>query len=110
MELPVDTSKLQIIVIGEVLPVFVYGTTERKKNSEGLDVYKIPVLIQGNSNRQDPTTTITVAGTIPAIPKGSRIEAKDLAILTWSMRGKDGVMRNGTTLRAKSVTLFQGRN
>jgi hypothetical protein len=109
MELPIDASKLQIIVIGEVLPVFVYGTTERKKNAEGLEVFKIPVLIQGN-NRQDPTTTISVAGALPTIPKGSRIQATDLTLLTWSMRGRDGNTRNGTTLRAKSVALFQGRS
>lgn len=110
MELPIDASKLQIIVIGEVMPVFVYGTTERKKNLEGQDVFKIPVLIQGNSTRQDPTTTITVAGILPAIPKGSRIQVTDLTLLTWSMRGRDGNMRNGTTLRAKSVSNFQGKN
>ena len=110
MELPIDSSKLQIIVIGEVMPVFVYGTTERKKNAEGQDVYKIPVLIQGNSNRQDPTTTISVAGNLPSIVKGSRIQVNDLTLLTWSMRGRDGNMRNGTTLRAKSVSNFQGKN
>ena len=110
MELPIDASKLQIIVIGEVMPVFVYGTTERKKNSEGLDVFKIPVLIQGYSSRQDPTTTITVAGSLPIIPKGSRIQTTDLTLLTWSMRGRDGNMRNGTTLRAKSILLYQGKN
>lgn len=110
MELPIDTSKLQIIVIGEVMPVFVYGTTDRKKNTEGQDVFKIPVLIQGNSNRQDPTTTITFAGNLPTITKGARIQVNDLTLLTWSMKGRDGNMRNGTTLRAKSVSAFQGKN
>lgn len=110
MELPIDLSKIQIIAIGEAMPVFVYGTNERRKNSEGKDVFKIPVLIQGINTRQDPTTTITFAGDTPQISKGSRIQATDLTILTWSMRGKDGVVRNGATLRAKSVSPYMAKN
>ena len=55
MELPVDVEKLSIIVIGEALPVFVYGTQEKRKNAQGQDIYKLPVLIQNTGDRQDPT-------------------------------------------------------
>ena len=106
MELPVDVEKLSIIVIGEALPVFVYGTQEKRKNAQGQDIYKLPVLIQNTGDRQDPTTTITVAGDTPNFPKGSRVSAVGLTVMSWSMRGKDGVMRNGITLRAKTLIPF----
>ena len=106
MELPIDVEKLSIIVIGEALPVYVYGTNEKRKNSKGQEIFKVPVLIQNTGERQDPTTTITVAGDKPNFQKGSRITPIGLTVMSWNMRGKDGVMRNGITLRAKSLTQF----
>ena len=106
MELPVDVEKLSIIVIGEALPVFVYGTQERRKNAQGQEIYRLPVLIQNTGDRQDLTTTITVAGDAPKFPKGSRVSAIGMTVMSWSMRGKDGVMRNGITLRAKTLVPF----
>ena len=106
MELPVDVEKLSIIVIGVALPVFVYGTQERRKNAQGQEIYRLPVLIQNTGDRQDPTTTITVAGDAPKFPKGSRVSAIGMTVMSWSMRGKDGVMRNGITLRAKTLVPF----
>lgn len=104
MELPIDSEKLTIIVIGEALPVLVYGTTEHKKNKEGQLVYKLPVLVQGTNDRQDPTTNITFAGENLNLPKGSRVNAKGLTLMTWSLRGTNGAYRNGTTLRAQSIS------
>jgi len=106
MELPIDTNKISIIIIGDILPVFVYGTNELKKDAEGKEVYKVPVLLQNTGSRQDPTTTITVSSDVKNLPKGQRVQATGLTLLTWSLRGKDGNMRNGVTLRAKTLTVF----
>mgnify|MGYP001294756026 CR=1 FL=1 len=106
MELPVETEKLSIIVIGEALPVYVYGTNELRKNSKGQSIFKVPVLIQNTGDRQDPTTTISIAGEKPNFPKGSRISPVGLTVMSWNLRGKDGVIRNGITLRAKSLNLY----
>jgi len=109
VELPIDTEKLNIIAIGEASPVMVFGTNEPKKNKEGQLVFKLPVLIQGTGDRQDPTTTITYYGDKIDLPKGSRVSAKGLTLLTWALRGTNGAMRSGTTLRAKSVSAFNQR-
>jgi len=106
MELPVEIDKLSIIVIGEALPVYVYGTNELRKNAQGQQIFKLPVLIQNTGERQDPTTTISIAGEKPNFQKGARISPIGLTVMSWSLRGKDGVMRNGITLRAKSINLF----
>lgn len=103
MLLPVDTSKLSIIVIGDAIPQFVYGTKDRRKNSKGEDIYKIPVLISGTGDRQDPTTSITIAGDIPNIVKGSKVQFVGLTISSWTIKGNDGVTRNGVSLRAEGI-------
>lgn len=106
MLLPIDVSKLSIILIGDPIPQYVYGTKELKKNSKGEVISKLPVLISGTSERQDPTTTVTVSGTLPNIPKGSRVQFNGLVITNWSLKGNDGVTRNGVSLRAESVIVF----
>jgi hypothetical protein len=103
MLLPVDTSKLSIIVIGDAIPQFVYGTKDRRKNAKGEDVFKIPVLISGTGDRQDPTTTITIAGEIPNLIKGTKIQFVGLTISSWNIKGNDGVTRNGVSLRAEGI-------
>ena len=103
MLLPVDTSKLSIIVIGEAIPQFVYGTKERRTNAKGEEVFKIPVLISGTGDRQDPTTTITVSGNIPNLVKGANVQFVGLTISSWTIKGNDGVTRNGVSLRAEGI-------
>ena len=109
MLLPLDVNKLSIILIGDPIPQYVYGTKDLKKTPKGEVINKLPVLISGTGERQDPTTTITVAGSAPQFPKGSRVSAVGLTVMSWSMRGKDGVVRNGITLRAKSLIPFANK-
>jgi hypothetical protein len=106
MELPIDTNKISLIIIGEAMKVLVYGTNEAKRDADGKEVFKVPVLLQITGAKQDATTTITVSGEVNNLPKGQRAQATGLTILTWSLRGKDGNMRNGVTLRAKTLTVF----
>jgi hypothetical protein len=110
MELPISTDKLNIILIGEASPVLVYGTSDHKKDRDGKLLYKIPVLIQGTDNRQDPITSITYGGEKLSVPNGTRLNVKDLTILTWSIRSTNGQLRSGTTLKAKSITAMGNRN
>ena len=109
MELPINTERLNIILIGEALPVMVYGTNEQKKDANGQLVFKAPVLIQGTNSRQDPTTMITYSGEKINFPNGTKLVVKDLTLLTWSMRGTNGQMRNGATLRAKAISASPSR-
>lgn len=104
MELPIETSNLNIIQIGEASPVLIYGTNEHKKNAKGELLYKIPVLIQGTTNRQDPITSITYAGLKLNYSNGTKLIVKGLTILSWSIKGSNGQMRNGFTLKAKTIT------
>ena len=109
MELPIESEKLNIILIGEALPVMVYGTNEQKKDASGQLVFKAPVLIQGTGSKQDPTTTITYSGSKLSFPNGTKLVVKDLSIFTWSLRGNNGQMRNGFTLRAKHISSANSR-
>jgi hypothetical protein len=102
MLIPVDARNLTIIAIGDPIPQFVYGTNERRKNKLGQEIYKLPVLISGSGERQDPTTTITIAGAVN-VNKGIRLIFTNLVIQTWSLKGSDGVLRNGITLKADGV-------
>ncbi len=108
MELSINEDKLTIIVIGSASPVYDFGTNILKKDREGKSVYKLPVLLQGTEDkRQDPTTTITFSsGDLVEFPKGSRVLAKGLTLLTWTMKGSDGQYRSGATLRAKQILPF----
>jgi len=105
MLLPIDASKITIILIGDPIPQFVYGTKERRKNAQGQDIFKLPVLISGTTERQDPTTSITIAGTLPRLEKGSRLNCSGLTVSSWTMKGSDGQTRNGISLRANTVTM-----
>lgn len=102
MLIPVDARNLSIIAIGDPIPQFVYGTNEKRKNKAGQEIYKLPVLISGSGERQDPTTTITIAGAIN-VNKGVRLSFTNLVVQTWSLKGNDGVLRNGITLKADGV-------
>lgn len=104
MLFPINSSNLNIILIGEPTPSNVYGTNEQKKDKKGRLLFKVPVLISGTGDKLDPTTSIVVAGPLPSLSKGQRIQFENLSILNWTMRGNDGVMRSGIVLKADSVS------
>ena len=106
MLFPINTSNLNIIIIGDVMPQLVYGTNEPKIDREGRPQFKVPVLISGTGDRLDPTTSIVIAGPIPNIPKGTRVNLEGLTVSNWTMRGADGVQRSGISLRAKSISPY----
>ena len=108
MLIPVDMRNLHIIAIGDPIAQYVYGTNDKRKNKAGKEVYKLPVLISGSGERQDPTTTITIPGPF-TIQKGTRLNFLNLVIQTWSLKGADGVVRNGITLKADAVQAFEKR-
>jgi hypothetical protein len=106
MLFPINTTNLNIIVIGDVLPQLVYGSNEPKLDRDGRPLFKVPVLISGTGDRLDPTTSIVVAGPIPNIAKGTRVSVEGLTVSNWTMKGNDGVQRSGISLRAKSIAPF----
>lgn len=103
MRFPIDVSKLSIIVIGDPSPVMVYGTDTPRLTSDGKPLYKIPVLLTGTGEKIEPTTTITVTGTPPPLPRGSVVQFSGLTLSTWSMRDQNGRERSGVTLKADAV-------
>lgn len=107
MLFPIDTKNLSVILIGDPSPSMKYGTNEQKKDANGQPLYKIPVLISGTGEKLDPSTTVVVAGPLPALSKGQKVFFENLRILTWTMRGTDGVVRNGTVLKADKIVSAQ---
>lgn len=103
MRLPVDTSRLNIIVIGDPTPVLEYGTQSPKTTPDGRPLFRIPVLLTGTGERVEPTTTVTLAGTLPTLTRGGTVEFVDLTASTWTMRDQSGRERSGITLRAESI-------
>ena len=100
----IDTTNLNIILIGDPTPNNVYGTEEQKKDKKGRPLFKLPVLISGTGDRLDPTTSIIVAGPIPPLTKGQRLQFQNLSVMNWNMRGNDGQIRSGIVLKADSVS------
>ena len=104
MRLPVDANKLNIVVIGDVTPLLVFGTSNTRRNQQGQELFRVPVLISGTQDREDPTAFISVPGPIPSLPKGTRVQVNGLTISNWSLRGTDGVQRQGVSLKADSIS------
>jgi len=103
MRLPIDQTKVTVLVIGDAQPVVIYGTDTPKTTADGRPIYKVPVLLSGTGDRTDPTTTVTIAGPLPAIKKGEQIRFKSLSISTWIFRDNSGRERHGSTLNAEGI-------
>jgi hypothetical protein len=103
MRLPIDTSKMTVLVIGDAQSVLIYGTDTQKTTADGRPIFKVPVLLSGTGDRTDPTTTVTVSGPLPAIQKGQQIKLRNLSISTWILRDNSGRERHGSTLHADGI-------
>lgn len=103
MRLPIDITKMTVLVIGDAQPVLIYGTDTLKTTVDGRPIYMVPVLLSGTGDRTDPTTTVTVSGPLPAIQKGQQIKLRNLSISTWTLRDNSGRERQGSTLHADGI-------
>jgi hypothetical protein len=103
MRLPIDQTKLTVLVIGEPRPVLTYGTDVPKTSVDGRPLYKLPVLLSGTGDRIDPVTTVTIPGPLPEIQKGQTVRFQNLTISTWTVRTSKGDEIFGTTLRAEGI-------
>lgn len=103
MKLPIASEKLSIIVIGDPVAVVQYGSTEPKLTKDGKPLFRVPVLISGTGERVDPSTTITVVGPLPQLPKGSPVRIDGLCVASWTIRDAQGRERTGITLRADRI-------
>ncbi|HUX05254.1 MAG TPA: hypothetical protein VMV53_10175 [Acidimicrobiales bacterium] len=103
MRLPIDTTKVTVLAIGQPRPVLDFGTENPKIGLDGKPVFKIPVLLMGTGDRTDPTATITVTGDLTQVTSGLTLRCKNLTVSTWSLRDNNGRERSGITLRADSV-------
>jgi hypothetical protein len=104
MRLPIDTNKLTIVVIGDVTPLFVFGTTNPRRNQQGQELFRVPVLISGTADREDPTAFISVPGPVPSLVKGAKVQVTGLTIANWSLRGTEGIQRQGISLKAETIS------
>ena len=102
MRLPIHTFALTFILTGDPAALRVFGGDEVKTDSQGRPLFRVPVLIAGTGERNDPTATVTVPGPLPQLARGP-VKFQNLTLSTWSMRGNDGRDRNGVTLRADAV-------
>lgn len=103
MRLPIDQSKLTVLVIGEARAVLTYGTNVPKTSVDGRPLYKVPVLLSGTGDRIDPVTTVTIPGPLPEIQKGQTVRFQNMTIATWTVRTSKGDEIFGTTLRAEGI-------
>ena len=103
MRLPIDTTKLSVLVIGDPRPVLDFGTQNPKVGSDGQPIFKVPVLLLGTGDRTDPTTTITVSGDLTQVKSGVTLRCKNLSASTWTLRDANGRERSGITLRSDSI-------
>jgi hypothetical protein len=103
MRLPIDTTKLTILSIGEPQPSLEYGTRNPKLTADGRPVIKVPVLLSGMGERVDPTSMVTITGPIPEVKSGQALRFQNLTASTWTIRDTSGRERSGITLRADAI-------
>lgn len=103
MKLPIDQTKISALVIGDPKPVLIYGTAEQRSDQNGRPLFRVPILISGTPDSNDPTTTVTIPGPIDSITKGQTIRFRALTIATWVIRDAGGRERHGFTLRADGI-------
>lgn len=103
MRLPIDTTKINVLVIGDPRPVVDFGTETPKLDKFGKQMFKVPVLVSGTGDRTDPTTTITVSGDLSSVKSGQVLHCTNLSASTWTLRDANGRDRSGLTLRADRV-------
>lgn len=103
MRLPIDTTKVSVLAIGEPRPVLDFGTENPKVGPDGQPIYKVPVLLLGTGDRTDPTTTITVSGDVTSVKSGVSLRCTNLSASTWTLRDANGRERSGITLRADRI-------
>jgi hypothetical protein len=104
MRIPVDTQKVQVLAIGQPTPVLDFTTKTPKVDQSGLPLFKVAVVLTGTGDRDDPTTTITIAAaTAPAIKTGDRLVATELVASSWTFRDNSGRERSGVSFRAKRL-------
>ena len=103
MRLPIDTTKVTVLAIGDPRPVLEFGTDTPKIDKAGKPLFKIPVLLSGTGDRTDPTTTITASGDLSSIKSGQQLHCTNLSASTWTLRDANGKDRSGLTLRADHV-------
>jgi hypothetical protein len=103
MRLPVDTTKLTILCIGEPRAALEYGTSNQKTMPDGTPIFKVPVLLGGTGDRIDPTSSVTVPGPLPEMKSGQVINCRNLSASTWTIRDNNGRERSGLTLRADAI-------
>jgi hypothetical protein len=101
MRIPVDESKVQIIVIGLPTPTIDFTSKAPKFDGNGVPLFRVPVVLSGTGERMDPTVVITVASaTPPSVKSGDVLVATNLVANTWSMRDDAGRERSGVSFRA----------
>jgi len=103
MRLPIDTTRISILSIGEPRQVLEFGSNEPKLSQDGKPLYKVPVLLSGTGDRTDPTTTITTSGPLTEFQNGRPLRCTNLTLSTWTLRDDNGRERTGVTLRADAI-------
>ena len=104
--IPVDTSQLTFMVAGEPEPKIVDRETgEVKKDSEGRDLYTIPLLPQPNDDRRNPVIVVTFPSEdFPRISQGIKVRPVGLTAFYWSMNGRSGLGFRAEAIRPVTET------
>jgi len=104
--IPVDVSGLSFMVAGEPEPKIVDRETgEVKKDSEGRDLYTIPLLPQPNDDRRNPVIVVTFPSEdFPRISQGIKVRPVGLTAFYWSMNGRSGLGFRAEAIRPVTET------
>lgn len=104
--IPVDVSGLSFMVAGEPEPKIVDRETgEVKKDSEGRDLYTIPLLPQPNDDRRNPVIVVTFPSEdFPRISQGIKVRPVGLVAFFWQMNGRSGLGFRAEAIRPVTET------
>lgn len=87
--IPVDCSKLTLLVAGAIQPATTQDGSPRRDGA-GRPLFTVPVIVMVEGGNAD-TLTVRVAGPVPQVPPLTPVKFSNLVARPWAMDGRSGV-------------------
>jgi hypothetical protein len=86
--IPIDTSRLTIVIGGDVKPATNQDGTPRTTR-EGKPLVNVPVIVMADGGTE--TMTVRLPGPVPSLPVLTKVAFVGLVAKPWALDGRSGV-------------------
>jgi hypothetical protein len=109
MRLPVDTSVVSFVSAGPAEPSIDFDTKQQKTDADGVPVNKVDLFAVGQGSIKD-VITVKVPGEVRGLGQFTPVKVTDLVAITWAIKDRNGVERNGVSFSASKVEAIVQRS